>query len=89
MSYLSAKEPVCDTENCPEDLVMVITPRVVDLGGFEVRRALPSKQKCMVGPFVFWDQAGPGEFLVNTGIDVRPHPHIGLSTLTWRCCVNH
>ena len=61
----------------------VIVPRARDIGGFEVRRALPTKEKKMVGPFIFFDQIGPAEFLTNNGIDVRPHPHIGLATLTY------
>lgn len=61
----------------------VIIPRARDLGGFEVRRALPSAQKQMIGPFIFFDQMGPAEFLVGQGIDVRPHPHIGLATVTY------
>lgn len=83
MSYMSAKDPNCETQTCPADLNMVIIPRAVDLGGVNVRRALPSTKKCMVGPFIFWDQAGPDELMSGTGIDVRPHPHIGLSTLTY------
>ncbi|MBX9926696.1 MAG: pirin family protein [Hyphomicrobiaceae bacterium] len=61
----------------------VIVPRARDLGGFEVRRALPAVGKQMVGPFIFFDQMGPAEFLLGAGIDVRPHPHIGLSTVTY------
>ncbi len=61
----------------------VLIPRAHDLGGFEVRRALPSRERQMVGPFVFFDQMGPGEFLTGHGLDVRPHPHIGLSTVTY------
>jgi redox-sensitive bicupin YhaK (pirin superfamily) len=60
-----------------------IIPRTHDIGNFEVRRALPSREKQMVGPFIFWDQMGPGEFVTGAGVDVRPHPHIGLSTLTY------
>src|SRR3979409_1290941 len=48
-----------------------------------VRRALPSAQRQMVGPFIFFDQMGPSEFLLGAGMDVRPHPHIGLSTVTY------
>ena len=62
---------------------MVIVPRTGDIGNFEVRRALPFRKKRMVGPFIFWDQMGPGEFLDGQGIDVQPHPHIGLSTVTY------
>jgi redox-sensitive bicupin YhaK (pirin superfamily) len=61
----------------------VIVARARDLGGFEVRRALPSVQRQMVGPFIFFDQMGPAEFLTGKGVDVRPHPHIGLSTVTY------
>jgi len=61
----------------------VIIPRARDLGGFEVRRALPAPRRQMVGPFIFFDQAGPAEFLTGQGIDVRPHPHIGLGTVTY------
>lgn len=66
------------------DLIdMIIVPRARDLGGFEVRRALPSPKRQMVGPFIFFDQMGPAEFLETGGIDVRPHPHIGLATVTY------
>lgn len=61
----------------------VIIPRVTDLGGIKVRRSLPAKQRQMVGPFIFFDEFGPGEFLTGTGMDVRPHPHIGLSTVSY------
>jgi len=67
----------------PECLGQVILPRAHDIGGFEVRRALPAKERQMVGPFIFFDQMGPGEFLAGKGLDVRPHPHIGLSTVTY------
>ena len=82
MSWLPTADPNADY-NCPEAVEMVIVPRVGDIGNFEVRRALPFKDKQMVGPFIFWDQMGPGEFLTNQGVDVRPHPHIGLSTITY------
>jgi len=60
-----------------------IVPRTRDLGGFEVRRVLPAAERRMVGPFVFFDQMGPVEFMAGRGIDVRPHPHIGLATVTY------
>ncbi|MFM7335269.1 MAG: pirin family protein [Tabrizicola sp.] len=66
-----------------DQIETVIVPRARDLGGFEVRRALPSAQRQMVGPFIFFDQMGPAEFLTGTGIDVRAHPHIGLGTVTY------
>ncbi|MEM9839520.1 MAG: pirin family protein [Pseudomonadota bacterium] len=65
------------------DLATRIIPRARDLGGFSVRRALPSPQRQMVGPFIFFDQMGPAEFAPGQGIDVRPHPHIGLATVTY------
>ena len=71
-----------DARSC-DALEQVIVPRARDLGGFGVRRALPSTSKQMVGPFIFFDQMGPAEFLLGTGLDVRPHPHIGLATVTY------
>ncbi len=65
-------------------LQTIVVPRTRDLGdGFEVRRALPTTQRRMVGPFVFLDQMGPHRFDAGTGLDVRPHPHIGLATVTY------
>jgi redox-sensitive bicupin YhaK (pirin superfamily) len=54
-----------------------------DIGGMEVRRVLPHSTRQMVGPFIFFDQMGPNEFITDGGLDVRPHPHIGLATLTY------
>lgn len=67
----------------PQGLEAVILPRAHDVGGFGVRRALPARERQMIGPFIFFDQMGPGEFLTGQGLDVRPHPHIGLSTVTY------
>jgi redox-sensitive bicupin YhaK (pirin superfamily) len=75
----SAEDPVA----AGEPLDMVILPRTSDIGGFLVKRTLPYAKRRMVGPFIFWDQIGPGELLTGKGIDVRPHPHIGLSTVTY------
>ncbi|MGQ0507264.1 MAG: pirin family protein [Myxococcaceae bacterium] len=62
----------------------LIVPRTRDLGdGFTVRRALPAAQRQMVGPFIFFDQMGPTVFGNGRGLDVRPHPHIGLATVTY------
>jgi redox-sensitive bicupin YhaK (pirin superfamily) len=80
MSWNPAQDPECAA---PEGVELVIVPRAHDLGGFEVRRALPARERQMVGPFIFFDQMGPGEFLTGKGLDVRPHPHIGLSTVTY------
>ncbi len=61
----------------------VIDPRGKDLGGFEVRRVLPHHARKTVGPFIFFDHLGPADFAPGKGIDVRPHPHIGLATVTY------
>jgi len=61
----------------------VVVPRSRDIGGFAVRRALPSIERRMIGPFVFFDQMGPARFDAGQGLDVRPHPHIGLATVTY------
>lgn len=68
-----------------------ITPTAHDLGQFEVRRVLPSRARTMVGPFIFVDEFGPGSLDVGQGMDVRPHPHINLSTVTWlfRGAIDH
>jgi redox-sensitive bicupin YhaK (pirin superfamily) len=72
-------------------MTTVVSPRVHDLGGFEVRRAVPSIQARSVGPFVFVDHMGPAVFQPGQGIDVRPHPHIGLATVTflWAGRIGH
>ena len=64
-------------------MTILIPPRVHDLGGFQVRRAVPSLQARSVGPFVFVDHMGPAHFDAGHGVDVRPHPHIGLATVTF------
>ena len=61
----------------------IITPSTHDLGAFEVRRTLPNKARTMVGPFIFVDQFGPAHFDIGRGMDVRPHPHINLATVTY------
>lgn len=61
----------------------IITPSTHDLGAFEVRRTLPNKARTMVGPFIFVDQFGPAHFDIGKGMDVRPHPHINLATVTY------
>lgn len=75
--------PIQNSNDGQEFVETLIIPRARDIGGFEVRRALPSPQRQMVGPFIFFDQMGPAEFLTDSGIDVRPHPHIGLGTVTY------
>ena len=60
-----------------------IKPRARDLGGFSVVRVLPDRQRQTVGPFIFFDHMGPTNFSAGQGVDVRPHPHIGLATVTY------
>ncbi|MFU1476174.1 pirin family protein [Roseovarius sp. C7] len=83
MSWNPALDPGCPDEIGVDAIETLIIPRARDLGGFEVKRALPAPKRQMVGPFIFFDQAGPAEFLTGQGIDVRPHPHIGLGTVTY------
>jgi len=83
MSWNPALDPDIPTGDAVDAVETVIVPRARDLGGFEVRRALPAPKRQMVGPFIFFDQMGPAEFLPTRGLDVRPHPHIGLATISY------
>lgn len=78
MSWLPTPDPEADGA-----VDIVIDPSSKDLGGFSVRRALPSIKRRLVGPFVFLDHMGPALMQAGQGMDVRPHPHIGLATLTY------
>ena len=83
MAWQMPDEPFVDLEP-GSSVETLIVPRTRDLGdGFEVRRALPSVRRRMVGPFIFFDQMGPAVFRSGHGLDVRPHPHIGLATVTY------
>jgi redox-sensitive bicupin YhaK (pirin superfamily) len=62
---------------------LIIDPPGKDLGEFTVRRSLPHRRRQRVGPFIFWDHMGPAEFPPGAGVSVRPHPHIGLATITY------
>jgi hypothetical protein len=83
MSWNPALDPDCPTGDAVDAIDTVIVPRARDLGDFEVRRALPAPKRQMVGPFIFFDQMGPAEFITGKGVDIRPHPHIGLATVTY------
>jgi redox-sensitive bicupin YhaK (pirin superfamily) len=84
MSWMPSNDPILgDPQSC-DALELVIVPRTRDLGdGFRVRRALPHGKRQMVGPFIFFDHFGPVQFIAGKGMDVRPHPHIGLATVTY------
>jgi len=66
-----------------DPIIQTLTPVTHDLGAFQVRRAIPGKQRTMVGPFIFVDQFGPAHLPPGKAMDVRPHPHINLATVTW------
>lgn len=83
MSWLPDSEPECVEKKQSPVVQLVIAPKARDLGDFSVRRLLPSGKKQMVGPFIFFDHMGPVDFAPGRGIDVRPHPHIGLATVTY------
>jgi redox-sensitive bicupin YhaK (pirin superfamily) len=83
MSFSPVPDPAPGDAAAADAIDLVIVPRSVDLGGFAVRRALPHVKRRMVGPFIFFDHFGPVEFSTGQGIDVRPHPHIGLATVTF------
>lgn len=81
MSQQPCPSPTCGQAGGA--VARIIEPGARDLGGFSVRRALPAPGQRSVGPFVFFDEMGPATFQPGQGIDVRPHPHIGLATLTY------
>jgi hypothetical protein len=84
MSFSPTPDPKAGDKFQCEAIKQVVVPRTADLGdGFTVKRALPSAQSRMVGPFVFFDHFGPAVFKSGKGMDVRPHPHIGLATVTY------
>lgn len=83
MTLPNVPDPMPGDAAAADAIEMVIVPRAHDIGDFEVRRALPAAQRQMVGPFIFFDQFGPVLMKAGQGLDVRPHPHIGLATVTW------
>jgi redox-sensitive bicupin YhaK (pirin superfamily) len=83
MSFFPGKDPAPGDPRAADAVDLVVVPRSVDVGHFAVRRALPHSKRRMVGPFIFFDHFGPAEFHSGQGIDVRPHPHIGLATVTY------
>ena len=83
MSFFPGKDPLPGDAFSCDAIETLIIPRSHDVGGFEVRRALPSSRRRLVGPFIFFDRMGPALLRAGQSFDVRPHPHIGLSTVTY------
>ncbi|MEN0001677.1 MAG: pirin family protein [Pseudomonadota bacterium] len=83
MSFFPGTDPEAGDKFACDAIEHLIIPNAKDLGEFQVRRALPSRQKKLVGPFIFFDRMGPATFKPGEAMDVRPHPHIGLSTVTY------
>jgi redox-sensitive bicupin YhaK (pirin superfamily) len=83
MSFFPGKDPSPGDAAASDAIDLIVVPRSVDLGDFSVRRALPHAKRRMVGPFIFFDHFGPAVFDAGKGVDVRPHPHIGLATVTF------
>ncbi|MCK7551891.1 pirin family protein [Marinobacter goseongensis] len=83
-NVLESAEQRCDATEAPCSAIeTILSPRVADLGGFSVRRLLPTARRKMVGPWIFFDEMGPADFPAGAGINVRPHPHIGIATVTY------
>jgi redox-sensitive bicupin YhaK (pirin superfamily) len=82
MRPLPLPDPALGAASAADAIDTVIVPRLRDVGAFKVRRALPAAGRQMVGPFIFLDHVGPGEMISSESFDVRPHPHIGLATVT-------
>ena len=83
MSFFPGKDPVAGDAFSCDALEQLIIPRSSDIGGFAVRRALPTARRRLVGPFIFFDRMGPAVLRAGEALDVKPHPHIGLSTVTY------
>ncbi len=83
MSFFPGNDPVPGDAFACDAIEHLIIPRSSDIGNFSVRRALPSAKRRLVGPFIFFDRMGPAVLKAGEAMDVRPHPHIGLSTVTY------
>jgi len=83
MSFFPGIDPVAGDAFACDAIEQLIIPRSSDIGGFAVRRALPTSRRRLVGPFIFFDRMGPAVLRAGEALDVKPHPHIGLSTVTY------
>ena len=82
MRRLPLPDPTLGDIAAADGIETIIVPRLRDISAFTVRRSLPAAERQMVGPFIFLDHVGPGEMISSEKFDVRPHPHIGLATVT-------
>jgi redox-sensitive bicupin YhaK (pirin superfamily) len=83
MSFFPGNDPEPGDAFACDQIELMVIPNAKDIGGFEVRRALPTAKRRLVGPFIFFDRMGPAILRAGQALDVRPHPHIGLSTVTY------
>ncbi|ADV14137.1 MULTISPECIES: pirin family protein [Mesorhizobium] len=83
MSFFPGKDPEVGDAFASDQIELMVVPNAKDIGGFQVRRALPTAKRRLVGPFIFFDRMGPAILRAGQALDVRPHPHIGLSTVTY------
>src|SRR5262245_36718785 len=83
MSFFPGKDPSPGDAFACDAIELMVIPNSKDVGGFEVRRALPTAKRRLVGPFIFFDRMGPAVLRAGQAFDVRPHPHIGLATVTY------
>ncbi len=83
MSFFPGTDPEIGDKFACDAIELMVIPSAKDIGGFEVRRALPTAKRRLVGPFIFFDRMGPAILRAGQALDVRPHPHIGLATVTY------
>ncbi len=83
MSFFPGQDPVPGDLQSIDAIETLIIPRTSEVGGLQVRRALPTAKRRLVGPFIFFDRMGPALLRAGEALDVAPHPHIGLSTVTY------
>lgn len=83
MSFFPGRDPAAGDAFACDAIENLIIPRSSDIGGFAVRRALPTRDRRLIGPFIFFDRMGPAILRAGQALDVKPHPHIGLSTVTY------
>ncbi|MFK0688394.1 pirin family protein [Mesorhizobium sp. IMUNJ 23033] len=83
MSFFPGNDPTPGDAFACDQIELMVIPNAKDIGGFQVRRALPTARRRLVGPFIFFDRMGPAILRADQSLDVRPHPHIGLSTVTY------